>query len=468
MTAIKSAGKGRDVGRIAGGETDRLGRVTREVLHLRMAEEIGDQRRSDPRRLAQHLRLRRQSGAEQMLDQRKMRAAEHRLFRRASAQHAEQRPDMAFDHRTDTVVTRPRFDQAGEIGAGLLHDLGVRCAQGDLVRVEAARDRRARRKDADGFPRTLRFVGSGLRMPGRARDLFHHRRDDAKDAALRVMCRQPRLLQRTNSRRRRSVAGDDRDLGPHREQTLDASAGQRFDLGRGFWTIRRVGVVTEIKEALVRQPGMKRGEDGQSAVAAVEQTNHRCFSFLTIFSSAVRLARLPRPVGTTKSARRRFSASGICRARTSASRLRRHSLAPQYTLILEKLRRADDDDGIAALFPAGLEEQRDIQHRDASPSGAAGAQEDAAPVRAPWGGECLPACRAPRCLRTPCGRAPRDRPRLWRSLRESRLRSRRPPRRRGPSGDARWIGVMDRDAQSGGGPPPRSTCPCRSSRSAPG
>src|SRR5581483_10357268 len=55
MPPIESAGKCRDAQRIAGGEAARLDRVASEVLHLRMPEQIGDQRRRHPRRLAQEL-----------------------------------------------------------------------------------------------------------------------------------------------------------------------------------------------------------------------------------------------------------------------------------------------------------------------------------------------------------------------------------------------------------------------------
>src|SRR4051812_3697541 len=65
MPTVESAGKRRDALGVAGGETNRLGGAAGEVLHVRMAEEIGDQSRRDPGRLAQQPGLGRQRRAEE-------------------------------------------------------------------------------------------------------------------------------------------------------------------------------------------------------------------------------------------------------------------------------------------------------------------------------------------------------------------------------------------------------------------
>jgi len=94
----------------------------------------------------------------------------------------------------------------------------------------------------------------------------------------------------------------------------------------------------------------------------------------TIAASLRRVASRPCPVSTTKSARRRFSASGICLARMARNFA---SLMPGRRSTRSRCRKVGaghDDDRIAAPRRAALEEQRDIEDdeagRGAAPCGA--------------------------------------------------------------------------------------------------
>ena len=74
-----------------------------------------------------------------------------------------------------------------------------------------------------------------------------------------------------------------------------------------------------------------------------------CRSVLTIAFSRRKVTLRPSAVATTKSARRRFSRSGIWARRISANRLSRHARPAHHPLALQAQRRRDDQREIAAL-----------------------------------------------------------------------------------------------------------------------
>ena len=174
----------------------------------------------------------------------------------------------------------------------------------------------------------------------------------------------------------------------------------------------------------------------------------------------------PWEVSTTKSARLRFSASGICRARMELSLS--SSMVPRASTRsrCSSGRRRHDDHRIDALLAAGLEQQRHIDHRRPARRRPPHRQRISGATRRAWD------ARSARAASWPRDRAPRART-AWRGrpcrptwCRGRRLRSPAPLR-------PRRVGARSHRRRRRARPPPRTALrwwisPFRSSRSAPG
>ena len=127
---------------------------------------------------------------------------------------------------------------------------------------------------------------------------------------------------------------------------------------------------------------------GSSPVVSVSKTisrmrvleayceNERCRR--GIFTTACKMSRIcarvwskPCELSTTKSARRRFSASGICLARMRGEFLFPHAGRARTRVRAACGRRRDHDNGVATAVGAGLEQKRNVEDDDRAPRAAA-------------------------------------------------------------------------------------------------
>ena len=138
----------------------------------------------------------------------------------------------------------------------------------------------------------------------------------------------------------------------------------------------------------------------------------------------------PRPESTRKCARRRFSASGIWRARSAANfasvmpgRARTRARWISGSAVTTTI-------DVDALRRAGLEEKRHVDHDEAAPLRPSPAPGTPPRSRAPADARSPRAARALADRRRRARQAARGRSRRRRSRRETPLRSARPPRPR--------------------------------------
>ena len=201
----------------------------------------------------------------------------------------------------------------------------------------------------------------------------------------------------------------------------------------------------------------------------VARRHSPCRSILTIAGKLPQGQRRDRaPVSTTKSARRRFSRSGICAARIAA---KRSGVIPGRRITRSRCSQAGAETTMIASHSAsarGLEQQRDVEHDQ---------RLRAAPGRRatkPLFGRAhhrmqdpLRAGAAPRAGRTPLARArrrsiPPASPRTPGNAASTAADRRR---RRAPAAGAPRHRRRTAAHRAGAASPPRCSSPCRSSRS---
>ena len=171
------------------------------------------------------------------------------------------------------------------------------------------------------------------------------------------------------------------------------------------------------------------------------------------------------PVGTTKSARRRFSASGICCFRIAAKRALGHSRPPHHPLALQHRRCGDHDHIVATPGAAAFVQQGYVEDGDRLAAGAGAGQKPLLGRGDHRVQNRLRARRAPRdrqirAARAACGRCRRS----PRACRGKPPRPLPPPHRPAPAADEPPGRRRTAALRSAAASPRRCFSPSRSSR----
>ena len=108
---------------------------------------------------------------------------------------------------------------------------------------------------------------------GEAADDFGGGADDAQYTALRVDLGQIYLLDGAQCLGRGGVAAEDHEMAAHLEEAQHGLARELIDHVEGTWSIGCTGIVAQIKIIVFGKQLADAMQDGESAVAAVEDAD---------------------------------------------------------------------------------------------------------------------------------------------------------------------------------------------------